>query len=188
MKIKTTKPYLIEGQIVNKNTTIEIIERKDDVDILLLFEELYEEFHTLFRLFNEYTEVLHENRISKNPLTEERTKKEQDLIEDIELHIKRISKCVGVITKALNPDRKVSNVEESNSNLVDIIGIYDNLKKRHSNLKSKDSRLNATFNLMEKSIDSLDSRIKEYNATEKSEGKLYTKEEALKVHNGNTPS
>lgn len=188
MKIKNTKPYIFEGHKISKTTTLEIIESKDEINILPLFEELYDEFNTLFTLFNEYTEILHENRISETPLTEERTKKEQDLIEDIESEIKVISKCLGKNIKVLNPDKKIINIDESNSNFVDIIGIYDNLKKRHDNLKSKDSRLNTTFDLMEKSINSLDTKIKEYNTTGKSESKLYTKEDALKVYNGNTPS
>ena len=153
-----------------------------------IFEQIKKAILEFESLFDEYRNLLYPDVFSgKKELTEAEEKNERDLIKRMNDCIERISRAVGAFERIFESNGRlyIRNIDEANNNFVDIAGTYDYVKKRYKLVKNETKKVSNLFDLLQKSITSLDSNIQDYNAQNETE--LYTIGTALYVFNQESP-
>lgn len=175
-----------------KRLNIIIEEKKSNTQKILylddIFEKIEKNYFELYSLIDDYRNLSYPNLFEgKKKLSEDEDEKEKDLIEKMRIHIKNISQAIGELTKVLNSNGKLKfrNIDNANSNLINIAGTSDYLKRMYNRLAKDNKILLEIFHLLLDAEKSLDFFIEKYNNTHKE--KLHSLGNALHLFNSDTP-
>ena len=164
VKVKTVKINQFFEKIIKKQST------------LAQLNELKNAYEAFFTAFNNYTTDFFEKRLNES--------KKEDL-KDMNICLVRVTNAFLGLSQTIDSGGNLT-VDDSNGNLVDIVGITSNVLVRYNQLNEKDDLFVDIFSDFTAALKVLnDDIIFMYNATH--EQRVYTIQEAYAVYKQNSP-